>query len=479
MKRRELSNLGVPSPLLGLAIALTARAAKAERFTRQELATRVEAVLADPQGHADDAHLGELARALGELAARPDRAARGPGGALAPMAYVPRDTPAPWKQWGTMIDREAIGQLENACRLPITVAGALLPDAHIGYGLPIGGVLATDNAVIPYAVGVDIACRVRLTILDMPPSALDTHRDRLEAALQNETRFGLGASFKKHPRRHAVLDADWSVTPITKREFPKARVQLGTSGTGNHFVELGILELDHADLGVPAGNYLALLSHSGSRGPGGAVCDHYSKVAMSRHPDLPKELRYLAWLPLDSAEGQEYWAAMELMGQFAQANHEVIHEHVVRALGGVALASIENHHNFAWKEVHHGRELVVHRKGATPAQAGVLGVIPGSMATPTFVVRGKGSVESLHSSAHGAGRVMSRTKAKQHFRWNDVKRLLAERDVTLLSADLDEVPGVYKDIHQVMAEQSDLVEVVARFDPRLVKMAPPGERAED
>jgi tRNA-splicing ligase RtcB len=147
------------------------------------------------------------------------------------------------------------------------------------------------------------------------------------------------------------------------------------------------------------------------------------------------------------------------------------------------ILDIENHHNFAWKERHvvkgEEREVIVHRKGATPAGAGVLGVIPGSMATPGFVVRGKGDTESLHSASHGAGRVMSRKKAMQSFTWSTVKKLLAERDVTLISAGLDEVPGVYKDIDKVMAAQTDLVDVLGRFDPKLVKMAPAGERAED
>jgi tRNA-splicing ligase RtcB len=186
---------------------------------------------------------------------------------------------------------------------------------------------------------------------------------------------------------------------------------------------------------------------------------------------------------LDQEEGQEYWAAMELMGRYASANHALIHEHVARHLGAEVIAGVENHHNFAWKERHRiggvDREVVVHRKGATPAHAGVLGVIPGSMASPGFVVRGRGSAESLGSASHGAGRVMSRTKAAATFAWQDVAPILAERGVEVLSAGIDEVPMVYKDIHQVMAAQSDLVETLARFTPRLVKMAPAGERAED
>jgi tRNA-splicing ligase RtcB len=168
-------------------------------------------------------------------------------------------------------------------------------------------------------------------------------------------------------------------------------------------------------LALPPGEYLALLSHSGSRGTGAAVCDHYSKLAMAMHPELPKEYQRLAWLDLASPEGQDYWAAMELMGRYAAANHELIHRHIARNLGAQVLLDVENHHNFAWKETHDvgdgrgPRELIVHRKGATPAGAGVLGIIPGSMATPGYVVRGKGNAASLNSASHGAGRVMSRT----------------------------------------------------------------------
>jgi tRNA-splicing ligase RtcB len=245
------------------------------------------------------------------------------------------------------------------------------------------------------------------------------------------------------------------------------------------------VESDAPDLGLKAGVYLALLSHSGSRGTGATVADHYSKLAMSVHPELPSQLMHLAWLDLDSEAGQEYWAAMNLMGQYAAANHDLIHKSIAKHLKADVIADVENHHNFAWKEMHidpitgQKREMIVHRKGATPADKGVLGIIPGSMATPGFVVRGKGSEDSLKSAAHGAGRVMSRTRAKETFTWSAVKKLLAERDVHVISAGIDEVPGVYKDIHAVMAQQQDLVEVIARFDPKIVKMAPAGERAED
>jgi tRNA-splicing ligase RtcB len=363
-----------------------------------------------------------------------------------------------------------------------------MPDAHQGYGLPIGGVLATENAVIPYAVGVDIACRMKLSVLDIPAADLDKLHDQLARTLQRETVFGTGGTQKK-VAEHPVLEADWSVTPTTKFLFDKAASQLGTSGSGNHFVEFGILTVkdqlaktertEDSWFDLAPGKYLALLSHSGSRGSGATVADHYSKLAMDLHPELPPELRRLAWLDLNTDPGREYWAAMNLMGQYAHANHAIIHQKIVKALKAKVIAGVENHHNFAWKEVHGGREVIVHRKGATPAGAGVLGVIPGSMATPGFVVRGRGSEPSLNSASHGAGRTMSRTAAKEKFRWAHVKPILQAAGVTLLSAGIDEVPGSYKDIHSVMNAQSDLVEVLAQFDPKIVKMAPAGEKPED
>jgi len=343
-------------------------------------------------------------------------------------------------------------------------------------------VLATDNAVIPYAVGVDIACRMKMTVLDIPIDDLDRKQDRLTRAIGAETRFGVGAMFKQR-RDHDVMEADWSVSPVTRANRDRAWSQLGTSGSGNHFVEFGIFTAHEKIQDLEAGTYLALLSHSGSRGTGAAVCDHYSKLAMRKHPNLPKELQRLAWLPLDEAEGQEYWAAMELMGRYAAANHACIHRHVAAHLGAQVLLDLENHHNFAWKEKHFiggvERDLIVHRKGATPAGEGVLGIIPGSMASPGFVVRGKGSAESLHSASHGAGRVMSRSQAVKKFNWKEVNEFLRQKGVTLISAGLDEVPMVYKNIREVMVAQHDLVKVIGQFDPKLVKMAPHGERPED
>jgi tRNA-splicing ligase RtcB len=425
---------------------------------KTRLEEEVQAVVADPASFVKDTLRGAFAKAL--------------------MKAPPRKEPVPYRRWGEGLEPEALLQMERACQLPVSVAGALMPDAHVGYGLPIGGVLATENAVIPYAVGVDIACRMKMTVLDWPVRELERKAEKLRKAIETETRFGVGATFRDR-REHPVLDEDWSVSPVTQQHKDRAWSQLGTSGSGNHFVEFGTFTVTDPAVGLEPGEYVALLSHSGSRGTGAMVCQHYSQRAAELHPELPKELRRLAWLPLDSADGQEYWAAMELMGRYAAANHALIHQHIAENLRAEVLLDIENHHNFAWKEHHFGRDVIVHRKGATPAGEGVLGIIPGSMATPGFVVRGKGHPDSMNSAAHGAGRVMSRKAAIASFTWEKAKRFLKQQGVTLMSAGLDEVPMVYKDIHQVMAAQADLVDVLGQFDPKLVKMAPSGEPPED
>jgi tRNA-splicing ligase RtcB len=463
MNGKDLIKLGYkPGAAIGVALRLIPEASK--HLNDAAIRRELKAVLENTEQHSTHPYFGEVTVALREDLERP--------------VFKERAEPAPYMIWGEGLEAGAVDQMKHAARLPVAVSGALMPDAHVGYGLPIGGVLATENAVIPYAVGVDIACRMKLSVFDIPASDLKRLNDQLVRALHRETKFGTGAAFQK-PHEHEVLDEDWSVTQVTKRVFDKARAQLGTSGSGNHFVEFGILTLDEPDLGLERGMYLALLSHSGSRGSGATVADYYSRLARDRHPELPPELSRLAWLDLNSEEGQEYWAAMNLMGRYAAANHALIHQKIAKALGARVAAGVENHHNFAWKEQHGGRELIVHRKGATPAGKGVLGVIPGSMATPGFVVRGRGDAQSLESASHGAGRRMSRTAAREKFRWSHFKEMFERAGVQLLSAGIDEAPGAYKDIHAVMAAQSDLVDVVARFDPKIVKMADAGEKPED
>jgi tRNA-splicing ligase RtcB len=400
-----------------------------------------------------------------------------------------RAKPLAYHVWGEdQIDAEARKQLENALRLPISVGGALMPDAHFGYGLPVGGVLATENVVIPYAVGVDIACRMRLSVFPVSPIVLGQKPGQFKKALMEQTRFGAGAKWTRYEQvEHDIFDdPDWNATRLLQSLQDTAYEQLGTSGTGNHFVEWGALKLDDPapDLDLDAGSYLALLSHSGSRGVGFKIANHYSQLAAMQQPDIDPAVRHLAWLSMDSQAGQEYWLSMELAGRFAAASHEVIHERVAKAAGMKAIAVVENHHNFAWKElipapggyVNARREAIVHRKGATPAGKGVLGVIPGSMGDPGYVVRGRGNIDSLQSAAHGAGRAMSRRAAINSITRTERDRYLKARSVTLLGGGLDEAPQAYKAIERVIGAQRDLIEIVGTFTPQIVRMADePGE----
>lgn len=377
------------------------------------------------------------------------------------------------------IEPGASAQMDVAMKLPVTVAGALMPDAHQGYGLPIGGVLATNNAIIPYGVGVDIGCRMALSVFDIPEAHFTEHAAKYKRELIAWTSFGAGARWTgKWKADHAVLSrSEFNSIPVLKKLHDKAASQLGTSGGGNHFVEWGIIEFDVDDegLNIKAGKYLALLTHSGSRGLGAMTAGHYTKLAKELCK-LPKEAANLAYLDMNSAEGQEYWMAMNLAGDYASACHEVIHQRLTTAIGGTVLAKVENHHNFAWKETLDGKEVIVHRKGATPAAVGVLGIIPGSMTAPGFLVRGKGNHDAINSASHGAGRQMSRTQSIKNITHDEMRKVLKDHGVTLIGAGLDEAPMAYKNIETVMAAQQDLVSVVAKFTPKMVRMADDGSR---
>lgn len=401
--------------------------------------------------------------------------------------------PLPYQVWGQEnIEAGALAQMDLAMRLPVTVAGALMPDAHQGYGLPIGGVLATDNVVIPWAVGVDIACRMRLSVFNVVGNYIDREHDHLVDILKSVTQFGAGADgIHDGLIQHPVLEEDaWNATPLLRGLRETARRQLGTSGGGNHFADICEIESvpNGASLTFGGGRWLALMTHSGSRGVGARIADHYSRLATSEHPNLEGEAAKLAWLDMDGL-GAEYWHAMELAGRFAAVNHQVIHERFAAALGFEPRSVVENHHNFAWRETFTlddgtQRQLIVHRKGATPAGFGVWGIIPGSMATPGYVVTGKGvsrnfngmtiygnNLASLDSASHGSGRTMSRTKAKANIDPLDVKKQLKAAGVTLLGGGLDEAPQAYKNSADVMAAQAGLVNVQAVLYPRIVIMA--------
>ncbi len=449
--------------IIGLAKQAAGQLAETEP-DREAVLMRLEAVRQNPGAFLSDPVLGELARECIHTTQKDE-----------PGTEELRKSPLPFQVWGREnVDEASLAQMENAMRLPVSVAGALMPDAHLGYGLPIGGVLAVENAVIPYAVGVDIACRMRLSLFDVSPHLLEQKKGLFENALWKETAFGMGAEWKgsRRPNHEVLDDPAWQATRLLKSLQDNAVKQLGTSGTGNHFVEWGTFRLYEPLGGLKAGEYLALLSHSGSRSVGFKIAEHYSKLAMQIHPHLDKSIRHLAWLSLASEAGQEYWLAMELAGRFAAANHYVIHKRVAAAMGLKEIAAIENHHNFAWEErLPDGRQVIVHRKGATPAGSGVLGVIPGSMGDAGYLVRGKGNAESLQSASHGAGRLMSRKAAIHSISKSARDAYLAERGVTLLGGGLDESPQAYKPIEEIIAAQADLVEVLGRFQPRIVRMA--------
>jgi tRNA-splicing ligase RtcB len=431
---------------------------------RDAILTQLEAVRNNPGSFLADSVYADLARECIRITQKNE-----------PSPADLRESPLPFPIWGREnIDDGAIAQMNNAMRLPVTVTGALMPDAHIGYGLPIGGVLATDNVVIPYAVGVDIACRMRLSIYEVSPHLIGQKKKLLEDALWNETAFGMGSKWTGSKKaQHAVLDDEaWLATRQLITLKDTAMNQLGTSGTGNHFVEWGSFRLHEPMFGLQPGEYLALLSHSGSRGVGAKIADRFSKLAMEKHPDLDKSVKHLAWLSLDSEDGQEYWLSMELAGRFASANHYVIHHRVAGAVGLKEATVVENHHNFAWTEkLPDGKTVIVHRKGATPAGAGILGVIPGSMGDAGYVVRGRGVSSSLESASHGAGRLMSRKAALNSISKSARDAYLKERGVTLLGGGLDESPQAYNPIESIIAAQADLVDVLGKFTPRIVRMA--------
>ncbi len=460
MNGKHISKLGFEKKAIKLALD-AAHTREDAGVSSAEILQELQAVQADPAAYLRGGVYAELAAELSTQQ----------GVKRAQQAADLRPSALPYRVWGEdLIDPGAHAQMDVAMRLPVSRAGALMPDAHVGYGLPIGGVLATENAVIPYGVGVDIGCSMMLSVLPVHPDELRT--DEAKALLMKHTRFGAGVAFEKRDRLdHAVLHEDtWKEQPLLKHLHPKATEQIGTSGSGNHFVEFGTLTLHQPDLDLEAGTYLAVLSHSGSRGFGAQVAGHFTALAQKRWPTLDRAAQKLAWLPLDSHEGQAYWQAMNLAGRYALANHDLIHRRLARALNVTPGAQVSNSHNLAWKQRVNGEELIVHRKGATPAEAGRLGLIPGSMADPGYVVRGRGNAQALDSASHGAGRQLGRKAAANTLAKKDVQAYLKDKGITLIGGGIDEAPQAYKRIQDVMARQDDLIDIVAEFRPRVVRM---------
>ncbi len=467
IKGKELAQLGLEDEgAISLAKQILEKHYK--RIRKEEALTLLQEVLQDPKNFRGDQQFGLLAdKLLGTGKARKKQQKPNPSR----QEILLREKPLPYPVYGkNEIEAGALDQMDKAMSLPISVKGALMPDAHQGYGLPIGGVLATRNAIIPYGVGMDIGCRVCMTVYPSPVNELEKNKERLVRVLEENTRFGR-AEFNV-PGDHPVLERkEFKEILILQSLQGKARAQLGTSGGGNHFVDLGILDIPGENpWGLKTGNYFAILSHSGSRGFGAEIARHYTQVAKEKCP-LPKGAKQLSWLEMGSEEGQEYWAAMNLAGDYSSANHHIIHERLAKALGEQAFFMVENHHNYAWKTtLGNGEEVILHRKGATPAKQGDLAIIPGTMATPAHVVRGKGHEEALYSAAHGAGRLMSRGQAKENILEKDLQLLLKKQGVTLVGGGMDEAPMAYKKIEHVMQYQLEMVETLAKFYPRIVRM---------
>lgn len=389
------------------------------------------------------------------------------------------ETPAPFALFGepgVHIPYGAIEQMQTVMRLPVAQRGALMPDAHLGYAMPIGGVVSLKDAISPSFVGYDISCMMQLSLFDLAPEQFAADRNHFARVLRNETSFGLGADFVAGRRQHAVMDDPrWKSTKFLAALRPLASQQLGSSGGGNHFADLM-----HVDFVQDFGEYRAgavavgLLTHSGSRGAGHKTATHYVEVAARYTGQIARKIPSgYEWLSLDIELGEEYLTAMQLMGDYARANHDLIHDHFVAAAGLAQTQRVWNRHNYAWVE----EGGVVHRKGATPAGPGMIGLIPGSSGSSSYLVRGLGNEASLHSSSHGAGRWFSRTEAKRRHDEQAFVQRMADLDILHFGLEPDETFLAYKDIEMVIALQEGvLVEIIARMTPRVVLM---GGRSDD
>ena len=469
---KELRAIGYPEgPVISIAMNVMQKNYK--HHGKEEVMEILQKILASPVEYKDDAVLALIAKELIKISESSKALSSGEG--LGEVSVL--QSGIPFNIFGQEhIEEGAMHQMYTAAKLPVAVAGALMPDAHSGYGLPIGGVLATENAVIPYGVGVDIGCRMCLSIFDIDPKDLVQKESYFAREINEATLFGSGAQFDRAADHEVMDNKAFYELPLLKNLHGRAWKQLGSSGSGNHFVEFGTVEITGKDevLGIEAGNYVGLLSHSGSRGLGANIANYYTKIAKQKRR-LPGEASNLAWLNLDEEEGMEYWIAMNLAGDYASACHHIIHAKIAKQLGRKPMTIVENHHNFAWKEILSGveggkKDVIVHRKGATPAGKDVLGIIPGSMTAAGFIVKGKGENASINSASHGAGRKMSRTKAMASVTDKQLKDELKKHGVKLLGGGLDESPFAYKDIELVMKSQQQLLDVVGKFTPKIVKM---------
>lgn len=371
----------------------------------------------------------------------------------------------PIKMWLDDLEEGALQQAKNLANLPFAFKHiAIMPDSHQGYGMPIGGVLATEDTIIPNAVGVDIGCGMCSLRTDRQEIDLDNLK-----SIMSMIRKTVPVGFNHHDQKQ---DEKWMPElngnlKIVEQEYESAQSQVGTLGGGNHFIEIQ----------KGSDGYVWIMIHSGSRNIGYTVAKHYNQKAKELNEKWKSDTRTdLAFFPRDTKEFDDYNREMNYCIEFALNNRKLMMERVKNAfmnvLGDVEFSDFINKpHNFASVENHFGKDLLIHRKGATRAREGELGMIPGSQGSSSFIVRGKGNRDAFESCSHGAGRVMSRNQAKRTLNVEEESKPLEARGILHAirhKSDLDEAPGSYKDIQKVMELQKDLIDIVIELEPLAV-----------
>lgn len=373
----------------------------------------------------------------------------------------------PIKLWleEEQVEEGALDQARDLANLPFAFKHiAIMPDTHLGYGMPIGAILATKGAVVPNAVGVDIGCgmcSLRTNLTDIETADLKEIMSIIRETVP------VGFNHHESPQDESWMPEKKGNLPIVEQEYKSALHQVGTLGGGNHFIEIQ----------KGSDGYIWIMIHSGSRNIGFTVANHYNNIAKEKNKAL--ELRVpkdLAFIPEDSEYFDLYWNEMNYCVEFALANRKLMMERTKSAFKEIIPEVEFSHfinkpHNFAALEEHFGEEVIVHRKGATRARKGEWGMIPGSQGTQSFLVKGKGNVDSFESCSHGAGRVMSRAAARRNLDLKEERKILTDQGILHAirhKGDLDEAPSSYKDIDEVMANQEALVEVQIKLQPLAV-----------
>ncbi len=378
------------------------------------------------------------------------------------------DFKIPVKMWISDVESGAMEQIRNLAEYPFAVGHiVVLPDCHEGFGMPIGSVMATKNVVVPNAVGVDIGCgmsAIRTNLQEIRTNELK----RIITIIKNT--IPLGHNHNKNPQDESLMpDYDVSKTRIVKQEYKSALKQLGSLGGGNHFIEFQ----------KGSDGFVWIMIHSGSRNLGHKVATYYNKLAnnmmQSFDIKIPKNVQ-LAYLPLDIQEGSDYIKEMNYCVDFALANRKLMLDKIKQIVGDT-LKNVSFYdyiniaHNYANEEKHLGQKLVLHRKGATSAFKGELGIIPGSQGSKSYIVEGLGNSESFKSCSHGAGRLMGRKEAQRRLNLEEeLEKLNRQGIIHAVNSrkDLDEATGAYKDIKSVMEHQKDLVKILVELKPLAV-----------